>query len=72
MRTLNVGFRTESFGPFSYLFERIPRQKYDFDLKPMPKFGSGEQAEDSILGGELAFVLTLDEEGFIDRLAESR
>lgn len=27
------------------------------DLKPMPKFGSGEQAEDSILGGELDFVL---------------
>jgi ABC-type nitrate/sulfonate/bicarbonate transport system substrate-binding protein len=57
MRTLNVGFRTESFGPFSYLFEQIARKTYDFDLRPVAKFGSGEAAEDSILGGELDFVL---------------
>jgi hypothetical protein len=31
--TLNVGFRTESFGPFSYLFERIAHETYGLDLQ---------------------------------------
>jgi len=57
MKTLNVGFRTESFGPFAHLFKKIAREKYDFDLKPVPKFGSGEEAELSILGGEMDFLL---------------
>lgn len=57
MKTLNVGFRTESFGPFAHLFKKIAREKYDFDLKPQPKFGKGEEAELSILGGDLHFLL---------------
>jgi hypothetical protein len=31
--TLNVGSRTESFGPFSYLFERIARETHGLDLQ---------------------------------------
>lgn len=57
MKNLNVGFRTESFAPFAYLFQKIAREKYEFDFKPVPKFGRGEDAELSILGGELDFVL---------------
>ena len=57
MRRLNAGFRAESFGPFAYLFEKIAREKYEFDLKPVPKFGGGEAAEISVLGGELDFLL---------------
>ena len=57
MRIFNVGFRTESFGPFAHLFQKIAREKYEFDLKPVPKFGRGEEAELSILGGELDFLL---------------
>lgn len=57
MKRLNVGFRTEAFGPFAYLFKKIAREKYGLDLYPVPKFGKGEEAELSILGGELDFVL---------------
>lgn len=57
MKVLNAGFRTESFGPFAHLFKKIAREKYELDLKPVPKFGSGEEAELSILGGEMDFLL---------------
>lgn len=48
MRKLNVCFRAESFVPFALLFKQIARQKYDLDFTPVPKFGSGEEAELSI------------------------
>lgn len=57
MRNLNVGFRAEAFGPFAYLFKKIAREKYDLAFTPVPKFGSGEEAELSILGGEMDFIL---------------
>jgi len=57
MHTLNVGFRTESFGPFSHLFEQIARQNYGLDLHPAPKSGPGEARDDSMLRRELDFVL---------------
>lgn len=56
MRTVYAGFRTEGFGPFVYLFQKIGREKYDLDLQPAPLFNR-EGAEADLLAGRVNFLL---------------
>lgn len=56
MRTVHAGFRTEGFGPFAYLFQKIGREKYDLDLQPAALFNR-EGAEADLLAGRVDFLL---------------
>lgn len=56
MRVAHVGFRTEGFAPFAYLFQQIGRDKYDLDLQPAALFNR-EGAERDLVGGEVSFLL---------------
>lgn len=56
MRTAHVGFRTEGFAPFTYLFQEIARNKYELDLQPAAQFNR-EAAEANLVGGGVDFLL---------------